>query len=156
MIYCNNEGTKANIPHRLVGTRRLFYDDIKIFPLGGLGYAYGGRLLSPCRRSDDGGSAASVVYSAVKIRRMNGEKKLPVMAVAGAFVFAAQMVNYDSGTGSSAISEAAYFWLPCWAVSGAPDACGRFDYQCLFLPTADACARLQHFIWRHPCLLAYP
>jgi cobalt/nickel transport system permease protein len=48
-------------------------------------------------------SAASVVYSAVKIKKDElGEKKLPVMAVAGAFVFAAQMINFTiPGTGSS-------------------------------------------------------
>lgn len=47
--------------------------------------------------------AASVVYSAVKIKKDElGEKKLPVMAVAGAFVFAAQMINFTiPGTGSS-------------------------------------------------------
>ncbi len=48
-------------------------------------------------------SAAAVVYSAVKIKKDElGEKKLPVMAVAGAFVFAAQMINFTiPGTGSS-------------------------------------------------------
>jgi len=48
-------------------------------------------------------SAAAVVYSAVKVKKDElGEKKLPVMAVAGAFVFAAQMINFTiPGTGSS-------------------------------------------------------
>lgn len=48
-------------------------------------------------------SAAAVAYSAVKINKGElGEKKLPVMAVAGAFVFAAQMINFTiPGTGSS-------------------------------------------------------
>ena len=48
-------------------------------------------------------SAAAVVYSAAKIKKDElGEKKLPVMAVAGAFVFAAQMINFTiPGTGSS-------------------------------------------------------
>ena len=61
-------------------------------------------------------SAASVVYSAVKIKKDElGEKKLPVMAVAALFVFAAQMVNFTiPAQVPAAISEAAYFWLPCW------------------------------------------
>jgi cobalt/nickel transport system permease protein len=48
-------------------------------------------------------SAAAVVYSAVKIKKDElGEKKLPIMAVAGAFVFASQMINFTiPGTGSS-------------------------------------------------------
>jgi cobalt/nickel transport system permease protein len=48
-------------------------------------------------------SAAAVAYSAVKIKKDElGEKKLPVMAVSGAFVFAAQMINFTiPGTGSS-------------------------------------------------------
>ena len=48
-------------------------------------------------------SAAAVVYSAVKVKKDElGEKKLPVMAVAGAFVFAAQMINFTiPATGSS-------------------------------------------------------
>ncbi len=47
--------------------------------------------------------AASVAVSAVKIKKDEiGDKKLPVMAVAGAFVFAAQMINFTiPGTGSS-------------------------------------------------------
>jgi len=48
-------------------------------------------------------SAASVGVSASKIERQElSEKKLPVMAVAGAFVFAAQMINFTiPATGSS-------------------------------------------------------
>jgi cobalt/nickel transport system permease protein len=47
-------------------------------------------------------SAGSVVFAASKIRGGEGEKKVPVMAVAGAFVFAAQMINFTiPATGSS-------------------------------------------------------
>jgi cobalt/nickel transport system permease protein len=48
-------------------------------------------------------SAAAVVYSSVKVKKDElGEKKLPVMAITGAFVFAAQMINFTiPGTGSS-------------------------------------------------------
>jgi cobalt/nickel transport system permease protein len=48
-------------------------------------------------------SAVSVVYSASKVKKDElSEKKLPVMAVTGAFVFAAQMINFTiPGTGSS-------------------------------------------------------
>ncbi|MDR2184433.1 MAG: energy-coupling factor ABC transporter permease [Treponema sp.] len=47
-------------------------------------------------------SAASAVYATAKIKDDPGEKKVPLMAVAGAFVFAAQMINFTiPGTGSS-------------------------------------------------------
>lgn len=48
-------------------------------------------------------SAGALVYSAVKMKGgREAEKKLPMMAVSGAFVFAAQMINFTiPGTGSS-------------------------------------------------------
>jgi cobalt/nickel transport system permease protein len=47
-------------------------------------------------------SAASVAYSSAKIKNELGEKKVPLMAIAGAFVFAAQMINFTiPATGSS-------------------------------------------------------
>lgn len=48
-------------------------------------------------------SAGAMAYSSVKIKKDElSERKLPVMAVAGAFVFAAQMINFTiPGTGSS-------------------------------------------------------
>ena len=48
-------------------------------------------------------SAASIAYSIAKIKKDElSEKKIPVMAVMGAFVFAAQMINFTiPGTGSS-------------------------------------------------------
>ena len=48
-------------------------------------------------------SAAATAVSVNKIKKMpDAEKKLPVMAVSGAFVFAAQMINFTiPGTGSS-------------------------------------------------------
>ena len=48
-------------------------------------------------------SAVSIAYAVQKVKKDDlGEKKLPMMAVAGAFTFAAQMINFTSpGTGSS-------------------------------------------------------
>jgi cobalt/nickel transport system permease protein len=47
-------------------------------------------------------SAASVAYASAKIKNELGEKKVPLMAVAASFVFAAQMINFTiPGTGSS-------------------------------------------------------
>jgi cobalt/nickel transport system permease protein len=47
-------------------------------------------------------SAASAAYATVKIKNELGDKKIPIMAVSGAFVFAAQMINFTiPGTGSS-------------------------------------------------------
>lgn len=48
-------------------------------------------------------SAGAMTFSAAKIRREElSDHKLPIMAVAGAFVFAAQMINFTlPGTGSS-------------------------------------------------------
>ena len=48
-------------------------------------------------------SAAAIGYSITKINNNElSEKKIPLMAVAGAFIFAAQMINFTiPGTGSS-------------------------------------------------------
>ena len=48
-------------------------------------------------------SAGAIVYSVNKIKSEDmSEKKLPIMAVSGAFAFAAQMINFSiPGTGSS-------------------------------------------------------
>lgn len=47
-------------------------------------------------------SAAAAGYSVKKVRLENDAKKIPVMGVMGAFVFAAQMINFTiPGTGSS-------------------------------------------------------
>ena len=47
-------------------------------------------------------SAAAAAYSVKRIRHENDPKKIPVMGVMGAFVFAAQMINFTiPGTGSS-------------------------------------------------------
>lgn len=47
-------------------------------------------------------SAVAAGYSVRKIRREDNEKKIPVMGVMGAFVFATQMINFTiPGTGSS-------------------------------------------------------
>lgn len=47
-------------------------------------------------------SAAATVYSVKKVRLESDPKKIPVMGVMGAFVFAAQMINFTiPGTGSS-------------------------------------------------------
>ena len=47
-------------------------------------------------------SAAAAGYSIKKVRLENEPKKIPVMGIMGAFVFATQMVNFTiPGTGSS-------------------------------------------------------
>lgn len=47
-------------------------------------------------------SGAAMGYSIKKVRLENDQKKIPVMGVMGAFVFAAQMINFTiPGTGSS-------------------------------------------------------
>ncbi len=47
-------------------------------------------------------SAGSLAYAARKVRQDSDEKKIPMMGVLGAFVFATQMINFTiPGTGSS-------------------------------------------------------
>ena len=47
-------------------------------------------------------SAAAAGYSIKKVREENDPKKIPVMGIMGAFVFATQMMNFTiPGTGSS-------------------------------------------------------
>lgn len=47
-------------------------------------------------------SAAAAGYSIYKVRKENDPRKIPLMGVMGAFVFAAQMINFTiPGTGSS-------------------------------------------------------
>ena len=47
-------------------------------------------------------SAVATLYSVEKVRLESDPKKVPVMGVMGAFVFAAQMINFTiPGTGSS-------------------------------------------------------
>jgi len=47
-------------------------------------------------------SAAAIIYSARKLKEEADEKIIPLMGVVGAFVFAAQMINFTiPGTGSS-------------------------------------------------------
>jgi cobalt/nickel transport system permease protein len=47
-------------------------------------------------------SAAAAAYSIKKVRLENNPKKIPVMGIMGAFVFATQMINFTiPGTGSS-------------------------------------------------------
>lgn len=47
-------------------------------------------------------STAAAAYSAVQVRKENDPRKIPAMGVMGAFVFAAQMINFTiPGTGSS-------------------------------------------------------
>lgn len=48
------------------------------------------------------GTVAAAGYSVTKVRRLDEPEKIPVMGVMGAFVFAAQMINFTiPGTGSS-------------------------------------------------------
>ena len=47
-------------------------------------------------------STAVAAYSVTKIRKEDDQTKIPTMGIMGAFVFAAQMINFTiPGTGSS-------------------------------------------------------
>ena len=46
-------------------------------------------------------SAAAVAYASKKVSKDLDEKKVPLMGVIAAFVFAAQMVNFPVGGGTS-------------------------------------------------------
>ena len=106
-------------------------------------------------------SAAAIVYSAVKIKKDElGEKKLPVMAVAGAFVFAAQMINFTiPGTGSSGHIGGGI--LLCALLGGSPallSLAAVLIIQCLFFADGGLLA-LGCNIFNMgviPCLLIYP
>lgn len=74
-------------------------------------------------------SAVSIAYAVQKIKKDDlGEKNLPMMAVAGAFTFAAQMINFTiPGTGSSGhigggILLAGLLGGTAWRNSGCSDA----------------------------------
>jgi cobalt/nickel transport system permease protein len=55
-------------------------------------------------------TAAATLYSAHKVQNQLDSKKIPLMGVPGAFVFAAQMINFAiPGTGSSGHLAAAFF-----------------------------------------------
>ena len=106
-------------------------------------------------------SAAAVVYSAVKIKKDElGEKKLPVMAVAGAFVFAAQMINFTiPGTGSSGHIGGGI--LLASMLGGFPallTLAAVLIIQCLFFADGGLLALGCNVfnIGVIPCLLAYP
>jgi len=60
-------------------------------------------LLSPAVGGAMWGATATVtIYSSIRIRRSLDDRRIPLMGVLGAFVFAAQMVNFTiPGTGSS-------------------------------------------------------
>src|SRR3954454_10905279 len=48
------------------------------------------------------GTAASIAYCSNKVRNELDDRKVPLMGVLGAFLFAAQMINFSiPGTGSS-------------------------------------------------------
>lgn len=64
-------------------------------------------------------SSAAAVYSVKRIRKEDNDKKVPVMGVMGAFVFAAQMINFTiprwraSCTGGKYL-EYGILWLFYW------------------------------------------
>ena len=61
-------------------------------------------------------TAGLAVYSASKVKEEMDEKKIPLMGVMGAFVFAAQMINFTiPATGSSGIGV-----VSSWPFSWAP------------------------------------
>lgn len=60
-------------------------------------------LLSvPVAAATWGAAAAAIAYSSRRLQKKEGEKTIPLMGVLGAFVFAAQMINFSiPATGSS-------------------------------------------------------
>lgn len=59
-------------------------------------------VAAPVAATMYGASAAAAGYSVHKVRLENNAKKIPVMGIMGAFVFATQMINFTiPGTGSS-------------------------------------------------------
>ncbi len=105
--------------------------------------------------------AAAVTYSAVKVKKDDlGEKKLPVMAVSGAFVFAAQMINFTiPGTGSSGHIGGGV--LLAAMLGGAPallTIAAVLIIQCLFFADGGLLALGANIfnIGVIPCLLAFP
>ncbi|NMA37698.1 MAG: energy-coupling factor ABC transporter permease, partial [Papillibacter sp.] len=106
-------------------------------------------------------SAAAVAYSAVKVKKDElNDKKLPVMAVAGAFVFAAQMINFTiPGTGSS--GHIGGGMLLCALLGGAPallSLAAVLIIQCLFFADGGLLALGSNIfnIGVIPCLIVYP
>src|SRR5512135_2404826 len=59
-------------------------------------------LLSPAVGGTMWASAASIAYCSARVRAELDDRKVPLMGVLGAFLFAAQMINFSiPGTGSS-------------------------------------------------------
>src|SRR5512135_1729831 len=59
-------------------------------------------LLSPAVGGTMWASAASIAYCSARVRAELDDRKVPLMGVLGAFLFAAQMINFTiPGTGSS-------------------------------------------------------
>jgi cobalt/nickel transport system permease protein len=106
-------------------------------------------------------SAAAIVYSATKVKKDElSEKKLPIMAITGAFVFAAQMINFTiPGTGSSGHIGGGI--LLCAMLGGYPallSLAAVLVIQCLFFADGGLLA-LGCNIFNMgviPCLLVYP
>lgn len=106
-------------------------------------------------------SAGSIAYAAVKIKKDDlGEKKIPIMAVTGAFVFAAQMINFTiPGTGSSGHIGGGI--LLAGVLGGTPallSLAAVLIIQCLFFADGGLLA-LGCNIFNMgvlPCLLVYP
>ncbi len=106
-------------------------------------------------------SAAALGYSASKIKKDElSEKKLPIMSVAGAFVFAAQMINFTiPATGSSGHLGGGILLA---ALLGGFPACLTLSavliIQCLFFADGGLLALGCNVfnIAVIPCLVAYP
>ena len=106
-------------------------------------------------------SGAAIAYSAIKVKKDElSEKKLPIMAVTGAFVFAAQMINFTiPGTGSSGHIGGGI--LLCAMLGGFPallSLAAVLIIQCLFFADGGLLALGCNIfnIGVLPCLLVYP
>jgi cobalt/nickel transport system permease protein len=106
-------------------------------------------------------SAAAGAYSVAKIKKDDlSEKKIPIMAIMGAFVFAAQMINFTiPGTGSSGHIGGGI--LLAGMLGGFPaflSICAVLIIQCLFFADGGLLA-LGCNIFNMgviPCLIIYP
>lgn len=106
-------------------------------------------------------SAATIAYSVHKIKSDElGQQKLPLMAVSGAFVFAAQMINFTiPGTGSSGHIGGGI--LLAGLLGGAPSLitlAAVLVIQCLFFADGGLLALGANIFNMGviPCLIVYP
>ena len=106
------------------------------------------------------GTLGTIVYCSKKIRENYDEKVIPVMGVAGAFIFAAQMINFTiPGTGSSGhLGGGMILSILLGPYAGFLVMASVLTIQALFFADGGLLA-LGCNIWNlgiYPCFVAYP